>query len=480
MKKLTLLLLFIVQLTWANNLSIANVVKTSDNQLRFDISWDNSWRVSDYYDAVWIFVKYKNSTEQWQHLDITTTGASSGFAGFKTFDDKGLMIYRNSSNTGIGTMTGTIDINFDSSTIGSFPDFKVFGIEMVYINEGAFFVGDGVSANRFYQGDDDTLPYYVQDSNEITVGNTSNDINGLNLTNNIPSTYPTGFDSFYLMKYEVSQEQYIAFLNTLTPAQQQSRTQSDLSAISSANRFVMYPVTGSNIPGRKNSIACDATATNTSPITFYNDLNNNGIPNESDDGQNIACNYLTFNDNLAYLEWAAMRPITDMEFEKATRGPAYPIASDVANGTNSVTGLASLTNSGQINESVSNINTDGLSNYNIGFPIRVGALANSTSTRLQSGGSFYGVMDLTGNVIELSVNTINSALNYSYIFGSGSLDTNGFSTSWNGDFTNCALKGGGYYGNSIPTSFNSYRGFLSDFNFIDNYSSSAFGIRGAR
>ena len=342
MKKLLLTLLFTTQFVLANNLNITNVQKNGDNQLTFDVSWDNSWSASTYRDASWIFIKYKNSSGQWQHLNITSATAT-GFTLY-TPDSKGVMISR--ATSGQGTVTGSISIIFNGNILGPLPDFKVFGIEMVYINQGAFYLGDGTSQGRFHQGNDNTLPYYVQNSNQITTGNTSSDIYSVSggfLNVIIPATYPTGYDAFYMMKYETSIEQYAEFLNTLTPLQQQNRTRSDLTNITTVNRFVMA---NNSSPYHRNGIACNATAVNTAPIDFYCDLNNNSVPNELDDGQNIAANFVTANDCLAYLEWASLRPMTDMEFEKSTRGTASPIAYDIANGTNFFVTTAGITNSG--------------------------------------------------------------------------------------------------------------------------------------
>ncbi len=53
----------------ANNLTISNVSLTNQDTtndfilVQFNISWDNSWRISgidpNNYDAVWVFVKYR-------------------------------------------------------------------------------------------------------------------------------------------------------------------------------------------------------------------------------------------------------------------------------------------------------------------------------------------------------------------------------------------------------------------------------------
>ena len=58
----------------ANNISVTNVSLTGQNTadnytfVRFDISWENSWRTSSApanWDAAWIFVKYRVGNGNW-------------------------------------------------------------------------------------------------------------------------------------------------------------------------------------------------------------------------------------------------------------------------------------------------------------------------------------------------------------------------------------------------------------------------------
>ncbi|MCB9178869.1 MAG: hypothetical protein H6590_05555 [Flavobacteriales bacterium] len=84
------------------------------------------------------------------------------------------------------------------------------------------------------------------------------------------ATYPNGYNAYYCGKYEISQQQYVDFLNTLTRPQQNARTATDLSdgITSVTNVYVM-----SNGIGvfNRNGIRCDAiidaTATLNSPVT---------------------------------------------------------------------------------------------------------------------------------------------------------------------------------------------------------------------
>ena len=75
-----LLVLFFPFNATANNIQISNVTLTADTTLSFEISWENSWRVSTAaphnHDAVWIFVKYKDcASSVWNHMDLSTSTA---------------------------------------------------------------------------------------------------------------------------------------------------------------------------------------------------------------------------------------------------------------------------------------------------------------------------------------------------------------------------------------------------------------------
>ena len=60
-------------------LLVSNVYLTGQNTadnytfVKFDISWENSWRTSaapNNWDAAWIFVKYRVGTGNWMHATL--------------------------------------------------------------------------------------------------------------------------------------------------------------------------------------------------------------------------------------------------------------------------------------------------------------------------------------------------------------------------------------------------------------------------
>jgi hypothetical protein len=192
------------------------------------------------------------------------------------------------------------------------------------------------------------------------------------------------------------------------------------------------------------------------PAVFGSDATP-GTPNSVNDGQNIAMNMIGVFDVTAYLDWAALRPMTEMEFEKVCRGPQSRVAGEYAWGSTQATPVYSnaLNNSFQNNETASVAVNNGMCAYNINTtssaygPIRVGALATGTSGRLSSGASYYGVMDMSGNVWETVIGTYYLAgTAFTGTLGDGALDATGFANQSTWPITNSASNGVGYRGGS--------------------------------
>ena len=72
-----IMLFFLQASIMANNVQISSVTLTNDSTITFNISWENSWRVSvapNNHDAVWIFIKRKDcASGQWSHVELSST-----------------------------------------------------------------------------------------------------------------------------------------------------------------------------------------------------------------------------------------------------------------------------------------------------------------------------------------------------------------------------------------------------------------------
>lgn len=459
----------------ANNINVSNIRVTGQNTtagennpanytlVQFDLSWENSWRTSsapNNWDAAWVFVKYRVGSGDWQHAWLNNTGHSSGTGTSATIDAGlltpgtafhattnpalGVFIYRSADGTGNFSITGAqLRWNYgangvaDSATV----DVKVFAIEMVYVPAGSFDVGSGgTESGSFTNGSwssGATIPLLISSESELTIAPSTGNLWGTSTSGNstiggegtLPDAFPKGYAAFYCQKYEISQQQYVDFLNTLTSAQASTR----------------YP---------------NAT-TNRHAITVSGGVYSTTNPY-------VACNFLSWMDGAAYSDWAGLRPMTELEFEKACRGLETPVANEYAWGTATVAGNAyTLGNDNATNEGIaSNYSTStGNASYDItdgsiDGPLRVGIFAANADNqgRITAGASYYGIMELSGNLWERAVTVGNATgRDFTGLHGNGALSTNGHAneTAWPGltsgevtGATGSGFRGGVWSGNA--------------------------------
>lgn len=460
----------------SNNLQLANLeFNEGNNTITFDVKWDNSWRDAsgDFHDAIWVFLKFRNSGGQWQHADIQSSGAPpSGMTVNEPTDLKGAFLLRSAEGSGnLSWKTFTFDVN---TSLGPNPSFKIFGIEMVYIPQGPFYFGGKTNSTRVFAhvAGDENSALLISGENEINFSATPNPAS-FDITNaispdfehNIPATFPKGYNAFYCMKYEITQQQYVDFLNTLTISQQNLRTETDLS-LTISNPYVMDNTNSVSAISR-NGIYYVGINSEEGNYFFGNDFNGNGIENEAGDGQNIACSSISNFDVVAYLDWAALRPVSTIEVFKIVRGPSLPVLDEFAWGSSIITTL-DHSNGDFINIGLnSETNSPAVVGPSSTLVSRAGFAATSISNRLFSGATFYGVMEMTGSAYEVSNSfQFTSDLNFTGSLGDGTLDIQG-------DATNSDWKINGLY----SISYLSNNCFLSA---VDNSRNDYSGGRGVR
>ena len=389
----------------ANNVQITGT-SVSGSNITFNISWDNSWNASvapNNWDAVWVFIKYQDcNTRLWAHAGLSTLAAdhstSSPLQVDPVADGRGVFIRR--SAVGGGTVASTSVTLKMTIPAGTF-NYKVFGIEMVNVPQGQFQIGDGTSTSTF-------------NSINITAASQSGGLTSATLGGaaaNVPATFPMGYNSFYCMKYEISQLQYVEYLNSLTYPQQDAHVFND--PISAVGTYAMFNgfqfrngiriLTSGNNAATPAVFACDATA---------------GVENNSDDGQGIAVTNLSWSDLAAYLDWAALRPMTELEYEKVCRGPENRIAGEYPWGSTTLNPIVSV-NAGVINDFLGTETFTPAANGScvIGSgngtpaygPLKVGVFATGSSGRASAGAAYYGAMEMAGNVSEKVVVTANAS-----------------------------------------------------------------------
>ncbi len=424
----------------ANNITVTGGSLTGQNvsagandaanyaMVQFTVSWENSWRTSlapTNSDAAWVFVKYRvtGGDGQWHHATINLTGytAPSGSTITPATDGTGAFIYRSADGTGTFTATSAqLRWNYgvngvdDNATV----DIKVFAIEMVYVPTGSFAVG----------GRDDFMftPTTISTGTATTVPSGSGALGGAaggyptGQTAPGNASWPNGYNAFYCMKYEISQQQYVDFLNALT------QTQATARKYDKPAPNYRYEISGSSVGGYSTTNPYDA------------------------------CNWLSWADVAAYLDWSGLRPMTELEFEKSCRGTVAPVSNEYAWGSTSLTRNTGITDSGLMSETSSNSGNatyGGNSSGLVQGPMRVGAFSTSSSTRVSSGAAYYGIMEMSGNLWERPVTMGNSnGRDFTGTHGNGALDETGNADAslWPGaNATGTGLRGGDWYDDGV-------------------------------
>lgn len=365
----------------ANYLRVDNVsYDLSTSNVNFDLTWNNSWRVDSMgapfnWDAAWVIIKFRDCnafpTDPWTHGLINPSTGAHSFANLEPILNNGNVgISPAPNNTGVmlrHPVNGinptfpnqNITLNLNNLPATGDYDVRVMGIEMVYVPQGQFLL------------------------NSSTLITSQTGVN------------PNGYEAFHCMKYEISQQQYAEFLNTI-------------------------PSTG-------------ASARFANTTASRHTIQNSGAPPNQyfASRPDRANNYISWQDMQAYLDWAALRPMHQDEFVKACRGSGPVVANEYAWGTNVIVEALQI---GSINEDgteqiiTPNANCHFQNNPILGGdggsgPLRVGIYATAaTTTRQETGATYYGIMEMSGNV-------------YEYVVHSG-YDPNGFDGAWgNGDLS---------------------------------------------
>lgn len=436
MKYICILFLFLSTGLLANNIEVSNISLTGQNTddeftlVQFDISWENSWRLSSgpaNYDGAWVFIKFRENSGNWEHGTINYvngTAASDGHteASGSTIttsaDGIGVFVYRNADGNG--------DVNFtniqlrwnygvDNVNDNSIVDVQVYAIEMVYIPEGTYPLGSttsGSEVDHFYTntgvfGFRDT--YDITSENAITISNSVGELyydvvaseNQGDQLGPIPAAFPKGYAAFWCMKYEISEDQWICFFNSLTDTQKNNRDITD-----SDHKNTDAVISRNTVAWTSGNATTDAPAR--------------------------AVSFLSYEDNAAYFDWTGLRFLTELEFEKAAKGPNHILDMMASGSSSGFDQLYTITNDGAENALVSNPG-EGITNLcysttDPGGPMRVGIFAASAvnPSRIETGGSYFGVMELSGNLYERVIG-VGTPINRAYTgnHGNGELLSSG-------------------------------------------------------
>ncbi|MFN7811428.1 MAG: hypothetical protein ACK5SI_02045 [Planctomycetia bacterium] len=260
--------------------------------LTFDVSWKGSWRHEGNHDAAWVFFKVRAAdAEAWQHVRLAADrplnpsgyGQADGTRVDLLVPDGedghvGMIVRR--ADYGIGDVAARgVTAVWDIAAARDVPRnlevrIQPVAIEMVFVPEGPFDLGsDGNEPQHFYRFTDGlqhTAPYRVTDAGPIPTGRQAGKLwarrgNEPEDDGSLSAAFPNGYRAFYCMKGHVMRE-WDSFVNTLTPAE--------------------VDLVGPASPNKHGGLA--------------------------------------WADGAAFASWAGLRPLTELEYEKLTRGPIEP------------------------------------------------------------------------------------------------------------------------------------------------------------
>ncbi|MGB8191206.1 MAG: SUMF1/EgtB/PvdO family nonheme iron enzyme, partial [Chitinophagaceae bacterium] len=401
---------------FASDLSITGIQwyreqRSGEYSLTFTISWNNAWSNARNYDAAWIVIKYQSPSYRqtaYRHANILSNKhsllanhiAASPSPVFDVPNDRtGLYIYPSANYR--GPVSWTVKIALDTAILSD-RNFNanerlisVHAVEMVYIPEGAFTLGDPDTAAyrnySFFSSDGNGRPgglYKIgAENNEIPVNTAKGNLyyhadvplyhgdqKGV-----VPATFPKGYQAFYIMKYELQQGQYAEFLNCISASATFHR-------VNFGGRLY-YEQRGS--------------------IKMFNDRYVAASPKRP-------CNFVSWDDACAFADWSALRPMTELEFEKACRGSRAPLAHEFPWNTASKNNLMRV-----VDTSNDLVLLNGLQESSL-----------NDNNRDQFGASYYWVMDLAGSLWERCI-TIGDSTGrlFKGTHGDGMLAPYGFATN---------------------------------------------------
>jgi hypothetical protein len=286
----------------------------------FDIQWKYSWRQEgNSHDAVWVFFKVRpEGAADWQPVRLvadkvrnpTGYGQESGTPlEFLVPADEGgpvgMFVRRAEYGAGFVCATNVTAVWDFTANPGITKDVKVeikaCAVEMVYIPEGAFYLGTGeLLPFRFYQYTDGTQhskPYRVTSEGAIPTGQQEGKLwarRGAQPEDKgeLQAAYPKGYGAFYCMKTQIKGGHYCDFLNTLTDEQ--------VAKYCPSNAPFTRTGTATNLVGqsRRFSVSEEPAIHLYTPVSWA--------------------------DGIAYAAWAGLRPMSELEYVKIGRGMLEP------------------------------------------------------------------------------------------------------------------------------------------------------------
>jgi len=448
--------------------SVANVrlqpLEAGARAVAVDVGWPDGWfgserpsyvEAEDAWDAAWLFVKFRVDDGPWRHATLRRDGATApaGVAIDVPADGMGAFVRRDAP--GWGTFVARDlrllwDAAADGAAATAAVEVAVHAVAMAFVPDGPFVVGTGGAEEGAFRLGAGREPFPIAAQGPIPLGGGNDQLNWTPGTaTGVPAgrthpDFPTGYAAFYVMRHQIALGQYVNFLNALTPAQADAR------------RLV--------------------------GATAHYDLGRDASGRFTTRLPHVAASLLSWADGAAFADWAGLRPLTELEYEKAARGPRAPVAGEFAWGSTRIVAPFGLADAGTpLERPIPTIaNANYLDHPRVRGPVRVGSFAAAGKSREQAGAGFYGALELSGNLWERVV-TVGNAEGRAFTgaHGDGELDGAGDADapSWpDASAAGAGFRGGDWVSRE-PMLRVSDRAYAA---YTRGYRHTLFGWRGAR
>lgn len=337
-------------------------VEVAGRNVSLTVSWPNAWRNARNHDAAWLILRGPDATRGPLRLAADgheQIGDAEPPVALQVSEDRlGVFV------APAAALRGDVSWRITLRLVEPAPETVTgWAVGMVYVPGGGFELGDDhpdcLRFGAFHGRDASGAPtvYPVPDEREIGVSDAagalwySTDPNGYrgDAGGPIPAAWPKGTRAFYVMKHELLQGTYAAFLTALPRAWQERRAPLELSGEGTAT--------------------CSIRREGERFVAAHPDR---------------PCNFVSWDDTSALYDWLALRPMTEFEFEKAARGPERPVPRDYPWGSSDDSMLARRV-----------AETRDLTNASVADEATL-----TDDTRAKHGASHYWVMDLSGSLWE--------------------------------------------------------------------------------
>lgn len=329
------------------------------------LGWANAWRNERNHDAVWLVLR--------DARDATRGPLRIAPKGHRTLDgepnarfavaDDATGVFVSSAEAHRGDVQWRLSIALDEEAP---EDVDAWAVEMVFVPAGGFELGDthpmSLQFSAFFAAGEDGTPagrFTVESEEPIEVGAKPGQLyykagrvpqyRG-DQQGPIPAAFPKGTRAFYMMKYELTQGEYAAFVGALPAAWR----------------------------ARRAATEHEEEERETFTVSFDSDEVTAAVPTRP-------CNFVSWDDTCAFADWMALRPMTELEFEKASRGTESAPPRDFPWGTASFE---------RLERTVQRPTRD------LERATAEDERALDDATKDVLGASFYWVMDLSGSMWE--------------------------------------------------------------------------------